>query len=75
MPFAPALDRLDTDRLILRPRRTDEAAIYRQLWVERDARTPPRRRIDPEGRPTRRISRTTSARSVTGAGPDCSRSS
>jgi RimJ/RimL family protein N-acetyltransferase len=30
----------------------DEAAIYRQLWTERDPRVPPHRRIDPEGRPT-----------------------
>ena len=30
----------------------DEAAIYRQLWTERDSRVPPHRRIDPEGRPT-----------------------
>jgi ribosomal-protein-alanine N-acetyltransferase len=30
----------------------DEAAIYRQLWTERDLRVPPHRRIDREGRPT-----------------------
>ena len=29
-----------------------EAAIYRQLWVERDRRAPPHRQLDPEGRPT-----------------------
>jgi RimJ/RimL family protein N-acetyltransferase len=29
-----------------------EAAIYRQLWTERDLRVPPHRRIDSEGRPT-----------------------
>jgi [ribosomal protein S5]-alanine N-acetyltransferase len=43
---------LETERLILRPREEDEAAIYRQLWTERDPRVPPHRRIDPEGRPT-----------------------
>ena len=48
----PALDTLETDRLILRHRRPDEAAIYRQLWTERDPRVPPHRRISPEGRPT-----------------------
>jgi RimJ/RimL family protein N-acetyltransferase len=30
----------------------DEAAVYRQLWTERDPRVPPHRRISPEGRPT-----------------------
>jgi ribosomal-protein-alanine N-acetyltransferase len=30
----------------------DEAAIYRQLWTERDPRVPPHRRIDSRGRPT-----------------------
>jgi ribosomal-protein-alanine N-acetyltransferase len=48
----PVLDTLETDRLILRRRRADEAAIYRQLWAERDSRVPPHRRISPEGRPT-----------------------
>jgi RimJ/RimL family protein N-acetyltransferase len=43
---------LETDRLILRRRRAAEAAIYRQLWTERDPRVPPHRRISPEGRPT-----------------------
>lgn len=37
---------------MLRARRVDEAAIYRQLWTERDPRVPAHRRIDPEGRPT-----------------------
>jgi [ribosomal protein S5]-alanine N-acetyltransferase len=46
------LDTLETDRLILRHRRVGEAAIYRQLWAERDPRVPPHRRINPEGRPT-----------------------
>jgi ribosomal-protein-alanine N-acetyltransferase len=30
----------------------DEAAIFRRLWTERDARVPPHRRIDGEGQPT-----------------------
>jgi ribosomal-protein-alanine N-acetyltransferase len=30
----------------------DEAAVFRQLWSERDPRVPPHRRIDGEGRPT-----------------------
>jgi [ribosomal protein S5]-alanine N-acetyltransferase len=46
------LDSLETDRLVLRPRREDEAALYRQLWTERDPRVPPHRRINAEGRPT-----------------------
>lgn len=46
------LDTLETDRLILRHRRVEEAAIERQLWTERDVRVPPHRRIDAEGRPT-----------------------
>lgn len=52
MPLEPVLDTLETDRLILRQRRVDEAAVYRQLWSERDPRVPPHRQIDPEGRPT-----------------------
>jgi [ribosomal protein S5]-alanine N-acetyltransferase len=52
MATAPTLDTLETDRLILRHRRVDEAAVYRQLWTERDPRVPPHRRISPEGRPT-----------------------
>ena len=52
MPLVPAWDTLETDRLILRPRRVEEAAIYRRLWTERDPRVPPHRRIDPAGRPT-----------------------
>ncbi len=46
------LDTLETDRLILRRRTVGEAAIYRQLWTERDLRVPPHRRIDSDGRPT-----------------------
>lgn len=46
------LDSLETDRLILRRSRVEDATVYRQLWTERDPRVPPHRRIDPEGRPT-----------------------
>jgi RimJ/RimL family protein N-acetyltransferase len=46
------LDDLETDRLVLRPRRVEEAARYRQLWSERDPRVPEHRRIDADGRPT-----------------------
>ena len=42
---------LETERLVLRPRRESEATIYRSLWTERDPRVPPNRRIDLEGRP------------------------
>jgi RimJ/RimL family protein N-acetyltransferase len=52
MSWVPVLDFLETDRLILRPRRVDEAGIYRQLWTERDRRVPPHRQIDPDGRPS-----------------------
>lgn len=52
MSLWPVLDTLETDRLVLRHQRVDEAAIYRQLWTERDPRVPPHRRISPEGRPT-----------------------
>jgi [ribosomal protein S5]-alanine N-acetyltransferase len=46
------LDTVETDRLILRHSRVAEAAVYRQLWTERDLRVPPHRRINSEGRPT-----------------------
>ena len=51
------LDTLETERLILRPRRVSEALIYHQLWTERDPRVPPRRRIRPRrsDRPCRDI--------------------
>jgi len=43
---------LETERLLLRPRRTEDAVVQRQLWVERDPRVPPHRRIDAGGSPT-----------------------
>ena len=52
MPLGPALDRLETDRLILRHRGEGEAAVFYQLWTERDPRVPPHRKLDSEGRPT-----------------------
>jgi [ribosomal protein S5]-alanine N-acetyltransferase len=43
---------LETDRLVLRPWRVAEAALQRELWIERDPRVPPHRRIDANGHPT-----------------------
>lgn len=43
---------LETDRLLLRPWRVADAAVQRELWVERDPRVPPHRRIDADGHPT-----------------------
>ena len=43
---------LETDRLLLRPWRVDEAFVQRELWMERDPRVPPHRRIDADGHPT-----------------------
>jgi ribosomal-protein-alanine N-acetyltransferase len=50
--FSHAPIRLETDRLILRPREVSEAHIFRQLWTERDERVPAHRRIDSAGRPS-----------------------
>lgn len=47
-----ALERLETERLLLRPRQVADAAVLRELWTERDSRVPPHRRIDAGGRPT-----------------------
>lgn len=52
VPAVPVPATLETDRLLLRRRRADEAPLYRRLWTERDPRVPPHRRIDAEGRPT-----------------------
>jgi [ribosomal protein S5]-alanine N-acetyltransferase len=43
---------LETDRLTLRRSDVHDAAVYRQLWAERDPRVPSHRRIDAAGRPT-----------------------
>ena len=42
---------METERLVLRPRRSAEAAIYHRLWTERDPRVPQHRQIDADGRP------------------------
>ena len=52
MPREPVLDTLETDRLVLRRRRPEDAAVHRRLWAERDPRVPAHRRIDRDGRPT-----------------------
>jgi RimJ/RimL family protein N-acetyltransferase len=43
---------LETSRLLLRPWRVAEAVVQRELWIERDPRVPPHRRIDADGHPT-----------------------
>ena len=43
---------LESDRPLLRPWRPHEAVIQRELWMERDPRVPPHRRIAADGRPT-----------------------
>lgn len=43
---------LETARLLLRPWRVGEASVQREMWLERDPRVPPRRRIDADGHPT-----------------------
>lgn len=52
MSPVPVLDTLETERLILRQSNVRDAAVYRQLWTERDPRVPAHRRIDSAGRPT-----------------------
>jgi [ribosomal protein S5]-alanine N-acetyltransferase len=52
MSAVRVLETLETERLILRHRGVGEAAIFRQMWTERDPRVPPHRRISAEGRPT-----------------------
>lgn len=42
---------LETERLLLRPWRVDEASLQREMWIERDPRVPPHRRIDVDGHP------------------------
>jgi [ribosomal protein S5]-alanine N-acetyltransferase len=50
---APGRDvMLETNRLLIRPWRVAEVVIQREMWLERDPRVPPHRRIDTEGRPT-----------------------
>ncbi|GAA1147427.1 GNAT family N-acetyltransferase [Microbacterium natoriense] len=41
-----------TERLTLRPWTVADAGFHRELWLERDPRVPPHRRIDADGHPT-----------------------
>jgi [ribosomal protein S5]-alanine N-acetyltransferase len=43
---------LETARLRLRPWRVADATFQREMWLERDPRVPPHRRIDADGNPT-----------------------
>jgi RimJ/RimL family protein N-acetyltransferase len=43
---------LETERLLMRPWRVEEAAVQRELWTERDDRVPAHRRIDADGNPS-----------------------
>ena len=43
---------VETARLRLRPWRVADAAFQREMWLERDPRVPPHRRIDAYGHPT-----------------------
>lgn len=51
MPSEPGPETLETERLQLRRGRESDAAVFRRLWLERDPRVPPHRRIDAERRP------------------------
>jgi ribosomal-protein-alanine N-acetyltransferase len=51
-PATPSEIVLETDRLILRRHRATDAALQRELWLERDPRVPPHRQIDANGHPT-----------------------
>ena len=52
MPAGATAMTLTTDRLILRPQREQDAAVFHRLWGERDERVPPHRRLDAHGHPT-----------------------
>jgi ribosomal-protein-alanine N-acetyltransferase len=43
---------LETARLRLRTWRVADASFQREMWLERDPRVPPHRRIDADGHPT-----------------------
>lgn len=51
-PATPGDVVLETDRLVLRRHRVSDATLQRELWLERDVRVPPHRRIDADGHPT-----------------------
>ncbi|MFE1646519.1 GNAT family N-acetyltransferase [Microbacterium sp. P01] len=42
---------VETERLVLRTWRIDDAAFHRQLWAERDPRVPAHRRLTRDGHP------------------------
>lgn len=52
MPVDPRATTLTTDRLVLRPQRVQDAAVFHRLWTERDERVPAHRRLDADGHPT-----------------------
>lgn len=52
MSSASVLKNLETERLLLRRQRVEDAPVFHRLWTERDARVPPHRRVGPDGRPT-----------------------
>jgi RimJ/RimL family protein N-acetyltransferase len=46
------LSALETERLLLRPWRIEDAVVQHALWAERDTRVPAHRRLDVDGHPT-----------------------
>jgi RimJ/RimL family protein N-acetyltransferase len=44
--------RIETERLVLRDRRPEDAEILHRLWTERDPRVPAHRRLSADRRPT-----------------------
>ncbi|OUE19179.1 Acetyltransferase (GNAT) family protein [Clavibacter michiganensis] len=52
MTASPLPVRLETARLRLRPLGPADAELVHRLWVERDPRHPPHRRVDGEGHPS-----------------------
>ncbi|WP_028473048.1 GNAT family N-acetyltransferase [Nocardioides alkalitolerans] len=52
MPLWSEHTRVETERLVLRPRAAEDADVVRRLWAERDPWVPAHRRFDAEGRPT-----------------------
>ncbi len=53
MTPASLLKNLETERLLLRRQRVEDAPVFHRLWTERDARVPPHRRVGPDGRPAK----------------------
>lgn len=51
MASSEVLGPLNTRRLVLRPQKASDAAVFHQLWTERDPRVPPHRHLV-DGRPT-----------------------